>query len=222
MRSSRPGWQPVAVALLFATGLAGAQEDRSQQALARAQALLRQVSAQKQELETANARLSAEVAALEQKLGRAEAGLKETSANLAAEQRKAERTGGTLDSTRERLNQAEGRLRETDTNLRNTSATLQERERKLAEMESRLAETESRLADSESKNLLLYQANVELLELYRDKGPLAAVLQREPTGLKRVQIENIVEEYRGKLDEARVEIPDGAAPVGAASGPSTP
>lgn len=188
----------LAVPLLCGGTAAFAQQDRNAQALARAQALLRQVSGEKQELEIANARLLAEKDALEQKLARAEGGLKAANASLAVEQRKA----GALESTREQLTQSEARSRATDNSLRAAKAQLREAEARIAEVSGRVAELEGLLADSERKNLQLYRANVELVELYRDKGPLTALLQREPTGLKSVGIENIVQEYRLKLDDS--------------------
>lgn len=222
MRSSRSGpigRAALALLALHAGSAAFGQEDRSAQALARAQALLRQVSAQKQELEAANARLSAAVDALEQKLTRAEAGLKQTSVNLASEQRKAERTGGALDSTRDRLTRTEEKLRETESILRSTKASLQDTERQVAEVKGRLGQAESQLAESERKNLRLYQANVELLDLYKNKGPWTAMLQREPTGLKNVEIENIVQEYRIKLEDSLTDLNREAGRVNGAAAP---
>jgi len=44
----------------------------------------------------------------------------------------------------------------------------------------------------------------EVLELYEKKSCLVSVLQSEPfTGLKRVEIENAVEDLRDKLDGLR-------------------
>ncbi|MCK6371918.1 MAG: hypothetical protein L6Q83_11475 [Gammaproteobacteria bacterium] len=190
---------------LLAAAPAGAQEDRSQQALARAQALLRQVSGQKQELETANARLTAEIDALERKLGAAESGLKRTGADLQAEQRKAERVSGALDDNRARLERTEAALREAKTRLNEANEGIRRKDEAIASLEGRLAATEDRLADSERKNLQLYEANVELLALYRNKGAWSALLQREPTGLKNVEIENVLQEYRLKLDDSLTE-----------------
>ena len=54
---------------------------------------------------------------------------------------------------------------------------------------------------NEDKNARLVQVNRELLVHYEKKGWLDAVLQREPlTQLKRVEIENIAEEYQDKID----------------------
>jgi chromosome segregation ATPase len=202
MPSSRGKLAAWPVLLMLVSPPVAAQEDASQQALARAQTLLRQVSAQKQQLETANARLSAEVDALQTKLTGAEARLKDTALNLESEQRKATRTTGVLESTQERLTRTEGTLREAIERLRSANTDLQQARREGAELTARLAQAESELADSERKNLQLYQANVELTEMYRNKGVWAAMLQREPTGLKNVEIENVLQEYRLKLEDS--------------------
>jgi chromosome segregation ATPase len=189
--------------LALAGSAQGQQAERDQQALARAQALLRQVSSQKQELEATNARLTAELDALQRKLGKAEASLKKTNVDLQVEQRKAERAGGALEDNRERLTRTEEGLRETRQRLQKATADLRQKEADAAALQARLAEVEGNLADSERKNLELYQANVELLELYREKGPWAALLQREPvTGIKGVAIENTLQEYRAKLEQS--------------------
>jgi chromosome segregation ATPase len=206
-------------ATLLAVGAANAQEDRSQQALARAQALLRQVSAQKQELEGTNARLAAEGDALNQKLKRAASELKEANARLEAEQRNAKRAAESLENARARQARLEERLREMSTTLRSTNAALQETKREVAGLQGRVAEIEAQLADSERKNLDLYQANVELLDLYKKKGAWAAMLQREPSGLKNVQIENTLQEYRIKLQDSLADRNRGVA-LGDAPEPS--
>jgi len=183
-------------------GTALAQEAQTQQALARAQSLLRQVSAQKQELEVANARLTAEIAALESKLNRSEAGLKEASISLQSEQRKAERAGGALESTSEQLVRTQVALQDSTERLRLAKADLREKERVMGELQSRVTQVEEQLADTERKNIELYRLNVELMDLYRAKGPLTALLQKEPmTGLRSVAIENTLQEYRLKLED---------------------
>jgi chromosome segregation ATPase len=210
MRSSermRASW-PVATALLLVSLLSAGpglaqQADPAAQALARAQALLRQVSAQKDELEVANARLAAELDEARQRAARAEAGLKEAGLDLESERRKAARSDESLDRTRERLGRTEDTLREAIERLRATETELRETLLVRDELTGQVATLQAELADSERKNLEMYQANVELMDLYRNKGPIKALLQAEPvTGLKSVAIENTLQEYRLKLDDA--------------------
>jgi chromosome segregation ATPase len=217
MRSSDAKAAAVFFIFVLVSASVGAQ-DASQQALARAQALLRQVSAQKQQLETDNARLSAEVDALKSKLASAQAQLKQTNLTLESEQRKSARTESMLEDTRERVTRTEGTLREAIERLRTANAELQKAKSEGADLTSRLAETGKELADSERKNLQLYQANVELLEMYRNKGVWTSMLQREPTGVKNVEIENVLQEYRLKLQDSLRDSNRDAARESAATG----
>lgn len=61
------------------------------------------------------------------------------------------------------------------------------------------------LANCETKNTALYRYGLELSRRYADKGVWAALRQAEPfTRIEQVEIENILEEYREKLDDNRV------------------
>lgn len=58
------------------------------------------------------------------------------------------------------------------------------------------------LANCEKKNTALYRYGLELSRRYADKGVWAALRQAEPfTRIEQVEIENILEEYREKLDD---------------------
>lgn len=206
----------LAAGVLLLGAAASAQEDRTQQALARAQGLLRQVSAQKQELEAANARLTQEVEALKRQLAKSEASLQESAALLAAEKKRAER--GVV--VEQRLGQTQATLQEARDRLRTAGEEARQRDEELAETSARLAELERGLAETERKNLQLYQLNVEILDLYRNKSPWKGLLKADPiTGLATVEVENTLQEYRVKLDDARMEIPAGPTTEGG-SGPS--
>lgn len=86
---------------------------------------------------------------------------------------------------------------------------LAETERKLAEqrlerqqLEVALARQKTALSGCSERNARMYEIGNELLDKYEQKGCLSSVLQGEPfTGLKRAQIEKMVEEDREKLDK---------------------
>jgi len=64
---------------------------------------------------------------------------------------------------------------------------------------------EARNATCEGKNAKLYELNVEMMGKYRSKGVLDALSHAEPfTGIKDVELENVLQEYRDKLDAERV------------------
>jgi hypothetical protein len=61
------------------------------------------------------------------------------------------------------------------------------------------------VAVCEDKNLKLYQYGRNLIDQCRDHSASDAVLRLEPfTGIQRVAIENLLEEYRDKLDAQKV------------------
>jgi len=180
-----------------------AQQPGPEQALARAQGLLRQVSAQKQELEIANARMIAEIAELETRLKGYENKLKASQLDLASQERATVRGTAKLERAEERVGRLTDRLRETFGQLRESNGTLRQTEVEKNELEFNLSETQSGLDDSERKNLRLYGIIEELIEAYRKKGMFAALLQNDPlTGLKDVQIQNLLQGYRIKSQDA--------------------
>jgi len=73
-------------------------------------------------------------------------------------------------------------------------------------LQAALAQRGQALGSCETKNGKLYELNREILAQYRDKDFLDALVQVDPlTGIKSVQVENFLEEYRDKLDAQRIE-----------------
>lgn len=78
--------------------------------------------------------------------------------------------------------------------------------KQIAQLQAALAQRGQSLGACEEKNGKLYRLNREILAKYRDKGLIETLSQAEPiTGIKAVEIDNILEEYRDKLDAQRVE-----------------
>jgi hypothetical protein len=60
----------------------------------------------------------------------------------------------------------------------------------------------------EAKNLQLFEYSQELLQRYQKKGVWASLSQKDPVfGLKEVSMENVVQEYREKLNSQKIEPP---------------
>lgn len=73
------------------------------------------------------------------------------------------------------------------------------------QLEAMLAHRGNELASCRERNDRMYKLGNELLDKYEQKGCFDAALQAEPfTGLKRAQIEKMVEEDREKLDDAQI------------------
>ncbi|MDP2027816.1 hypothetical protein [Sulfuriferula sp.] len=78
-------------------------------------------------------------------------------------------------------------------------------QKQIALAQNAVAQRGQALGVCEQKNLKLYQLNRDILTLYRDKGVLGALTQAEPlTGIESVRMENILQEYRDKLDAQKV------------------
>lgn len=90
--------------------------------------------------------------------------------------------------------------------LEQMARQLQGSRRKTAELDSGLQALGADLQLCLRRNLEIYEASLELLDAYREKGPLDALLQREPvTQLKRVEIENRIDEYRNRLEDLKLQ-----------------
>ena len=85
------------------------------------------------------------------------------------------------------------------------AALLKLREYTLATLEARFTAENGERLRCEGNNLALYNYGRELLAAYQSKGPLTAIAQKEPMlGIGGVKMENLLEEYRDKLDEKRL------------------
>lgn len=178
-------------------------------ALAKVQALLKQVNAQKAaaEGELANLKLQAadkdqQIAKLTAELKEKKASLSETSANLQVAEQKGATLGSELERQNGKLEKTRERLKKLSARHKDTRATLASTEQARQQLESELAATRVELKDSEAKNLALYQANREMLDKFQHEGVFSRILRSEPlTGIAQVKVETILQEYEQKNDD---------------------
>jgi chromosome segregation ATPase len=178
-----------------APGLAQANNE----ALARAQFMLRQLDAEKNQLAAEGKTLKAENAELRDKL---EA--------LQKKYQKLEKKSA------KSSNLMSDRLADTSQRLEQESIALDETSKKLQAMiaeKDRLFEIATEQTGAidlcVSNNRKLYEINQQLLGKYEDKGVWSVLSQAEPfTGLKQVEIENLIDDYQYQLDDLRVEVPE--------------
>lgn len=125
-----------------------------------------------------------------------------------------ERVEADLTREKERLQELVGRFRETATTLRDV-----ETDRSAVKLS--LAQREQELKACVDRNAKLYDLNKEVLAKLEDQGFLSALARKEPfTQLKRVQLENLVDDYRGKAQDQLVT--PGALPQAATPPPGPP
>ena len=167
----------LALALASSAVCAGDADD--QKAMARAQRMLRQMSQERDALQAENAKLKGEVEELNRKLG----GLKKSSETALAKSRE----GNTALSE----------------NLQKTALNLRQTEADKTQLQTTVVDQAQLIESCEANNVKMLQINRELLVDYEKKGFMDAMLQREPlTQLKRVEIENIVQDYQDRIDRS--------------------
>lgn len=167
-------------------------------AIARAQFMIRQLNAEKSRLTSENQSLLADKKMLETKLAKLEKKI-----NRVEEQSKqsSQSMNGKLDELKQALSQEKDAHAETRQKL---DAMTSEKQRLFG-----IAVDQTHVIDQcVGNNHKLYEATQELLGKYKNKGIWSVIKQDEPfTGIKQVEIENLVDDYQYRLDDLRVEDP---------------
>jgi len=182
------------LAVLSVHGASAADEDttaRLREMLHRTQEALRQAQADNAELTRARTDAEQKLQAAGRQLDASQSGARATAASLGAKLTAAE--GGRLalerklDATSEQLD-------------------LAARDAEVAALKQTLEQSKAANASCETKNLVLYGYADEVLQRYKNKGVWAALSQKEPVfGLKEVDVENVVQEYRLKFAAEKVK-----------------
>jgi hypothetical protein len=98
------------------------------------------------------------------------------------------------------------KLAETEATLAETRASLLEAQTEGTRLKSALTAEKLQLTTCTARNAEMHEAGINAIARYEAKGCFDATLQAEPfTGLKRVEIENAVEDMRERLDAQRFE-----------------
>lgn len=177
MRATALSKAATAIILVIAAGVASAGEADDQKA-AKAQRMLRQMALERDAMQAENVKLKGELEALNGKLG----GLKKSSETALLKSRDSYAT----------LNE----------NLLQATQNLHKLESEKNLLQETVVDQAQLIESCVDKNVRMVQINHELLVQYERKGFLDAILQREPlTQLKRVEIENIAQEYQDKIDQ---------------------
>ncbi len=174
--------------LFIVIGIMGAtmvSADQSQ--TARMQQVLRQLGLEKQQLTDQVAKLQKENTDFKTNNGKLEAKIKSLKKNVDRSAKANEAAVERINLFNERLKESLAKLRETVMELRKAEATL--------------GDQKAQVTACMRMNVQLYDAGKDLLTKYEQKGVWDALAQREPiTGLKQVEVENLIEDYRYKID----------------------
>jgi chromosome segregation ATPase len=159
---------------------------------------LSDVGAERDALKTQNDKLAADKAALEKQLDQLKKRLEGSEGSL-------DKFRDSDAALRQRIEQDRARMQELIDKFRETAQTLRQVEADRSELRVTASHQQDEIVSCTKNNLELYRANLDLLDRYRAKGVWASLMQSEPvTGLKRVEVENQIEEYRTRLDRLQV------------------
>jgi len=173
---------------------AAAPREGGDQALRQAQVLLQKLSAEKTALEKENLRLTDE--------------LKKMQDDLASTNKKLSTSENQNAQVLQRNASLMDRVRTDSEHISNLTATYRKEigdaRSDIQLLRNAVLERNAWTEDCRAKNEGLYETNVELLQVYRNKGAWDALAQREPiTGISSVKVENTVQEFQFRLEDLR-------------------
>jgi len=178
------------IAVLACLMLSPTVQADSNKALERAQFMLRQLNAQKVELENKNAALTAKLGTLQKEsakqLKKQKAGNKKLSLS-------AEKKARYIEKLRDRLKQTKISLRKSEQLRLQANHTGQA--------------LDEEMKQCVSNNNSLVRMNDRLIDKYSKKGCWDSITQNEPfTGINQVEMENIIQEYRFTNEDYEIRL----------------
>ena len=202
MRASRRIGHVLAAGLVLSMAAGGALAQSDGDAQARLRGALRQATVRLRQLEDENATMLARQSQLERER------LAATQKAEAAEKELKFLRGQTA-SGREALQRAAEAQKQNqekwETAYKEASGTAQTRDADAKRFEAALTALREQNRLAEEKNAKLYQLGQELLDIYQNKRLLDVLGAGEPvTKLKRVEYENVVQDYEDKLRASRI------------------
>lgn len=200
----------LAVTMCVIAASASAQVQRSGNADARVAQQLQQLANEKVALQAENDKLKQELEQVKAQLQKSASATRELETRNRTLQASAARANDNQ-QTQEQLERSRAQLQDVVTKFREVAQTLRDVEVDRANVKSQLAAREREYKVCVDRNVALYQLNDEVLDRMEDRGFWSQLAEREPfTRLKRTQLENLIDEYRYRVDELRLEQPQQA------------
>ena len=198
----------LSLCLFYAQAWAGAtREGDGNQALKRMQFMLQQLTKEKAVLEDDKAKLEGEVKDLEKDLKSAEQEIADQ--GLTIERRESSIAGlnATVEKRDEKIAKREKQLRDLIAKYQDAQLLIQQLNEEKSGLQQTVAEKDRVITQMDEKNLEMFKANQELMDLYENKSGWDSIFQKEGvTGLKQVEIENILQEYRFRIEDNRTAV----------------
>jgi len=191
-----------------------ANDSREKQMMRRLQQQMQQIDQSRAQAEQEKATALADKEAAERELEKIRSDTAATRRQLVGERSARSRMEADLKTMQAELEGLKLRMADTEKKLADSMALQRTTAERLAQTESAKKQTESQLAGNrqdlkicQTHNGRLYVIGREMMQKYRDKSCQDALAQAEPfTGLKKVEVENLLEAWRDRLDREKLSV----------------
>jgi chromosome segregation ATPase len=174
-------------------------------ALAKAQTMLREMATEKEAIRAEADQLKEEIAKRDKKIDELNHKIVRTKDSLKNSSETVSRYQDAVASQRERMESMRDKFHKLVDKYRELVAGLKHVEQERVGLQADAVQQSRALEECGRKNGELYQATLDMIEKYENKGIWDALLQKEPvTQLKRVEIENIVDDAKYRVDMLKV------------------
>ena len=196
----------IAIALLASATTASAQTQRSGSDATRAMQQVQQLTGERAALQSENAKLKEQLDKARKDLDKATAEKTALENKLRAGAATAGREEASAKQSQAELERVRGQMQELVTKFRETAQTLRDVEGDRVAARNELRTQERELKSCIDHNAGLYNLNSEVLDRMANRGFWAAVGEHEPfTRLKRVELENLIDDYKYRADELKLQ-----------------
>lgn len=203
----------VVIVTMTAAPAWAAKESREKQMLRRLQQQMQQIEQARAQAEQEKATALSEKETAERELEKIRSDTVTAKQQLSSERSTRSRMERELQALKTENRALKTQLVDTEKKFAESTAQQRTTAQTLAQAESAKKQTVAQLAGKErdldicqSHNGKLYMIGREMMQKYRDKSCADALAQAEPfTGLKKVEVENLLETWRDRLDKEKLD-----------------
>jgi chromosome segregation ATPase len=173
---------------------------------------LRQTTMQLRQTEDENAELKAKVDTLSQQAAAAQPAPKKVSEDSPPLRHQLQDSNAKVAELQQQLDAAQKTLDQWKTGYQQATTLARTRDTDARNLDAKLHESDAHVASCETKNTQLVELSDELLQRYKGKGVWESLRNDEPlTQLHQVQLQQLAQEYHGRIVDATVPQPAGSA-----------
>lgn len=178
-------------------------------AMVKAQMMMRQLSQEKEALQSENAELKKQLASINKKIESLKQEKSHLDKKLGSSKNLISRYKENTEMLRDRILKDNQHLKELVDKFKELIQAFKVVEGEKAQLKTNMQQNRQDMLSCAEKNMKLIQNNSDLVKLYKKKDVWDALMQAEPvTQLKQVEIENIAQEYQNTIDLLKISVND--------------